>query len=134
MNAESRRRPRRWQGASLPCPKQVCDHVVVQRRVGKFRLIRCTLYRNGPPPCGLFLGASTFRSTCFQSSSGGEKRGMTAARHSRRRRHTNLRAALFFGSLVAGINGNATYRTRFLFFTPTLKDDYRGGDPTVVSQ
>ncbi len=110
------------------------DNVVVQRRVGKFRLIRCTLYRNGPPPCGLFLGASTFRSTCFQSSSGGEKRGMTAARHSRRRRHTNLRAALFFGSFVAGINGNATYRTRFLFFTPTLKDDYRGGDPTVVSQ
>jgi len=30
------------------------DNVVVQRRVVKFRLIRCTLYRKGPPPCGLF--------------------------------------------------------------------------------
>jgi hypothetical protein len=75
----------------------------------------------------LFSGASTSRSTCFQSSSGDEKRGMTAARNSRKRRHTNLRAALAFGSFVAGMTGNATYRTRFLFFTRTLKDDSRGG-------
>ena len=73
------------------------------------------------------FGGFDFLRHLLQSSSGGEKRGKTAARNSRRRRHTNLRAALFFGSFVAGINGNATDRTRFLFLARTLKDDYLGG-------